>query len=266
MDARALLAQASAQPANSDARIARHARRSERAVLGAVLEADRAEARVDDGGVDRLRARRAQAGVREGGHRLREGGRATRAVRRLGARLEVLGVDVEPLVGRCDVHADRHRAQVAVEHERLQEEDARELRALGAARERDGGRARHLHVARAGEDDVALHDVVRDHRKQRALGRRAERVLLVAVDVGRAALDERVRRLAPRVPLLDIAKLRSRALRRGERRRRLQHCVHNRAAVAKGAHAASSGFATRRERHRLGRHRARLARQRGSHV
>ena len=56
--------------------------------------------------------------------------------------------------------------------ERLQEEDARA--APRAQRRRAAARARDLEVARAREDDAALHDVVGDERVQRARGGRAE--------------------------------------------------------------------------------------------
>ena len=72
VDASALLARAAAQPADGGTG-ARDGRQLERAVPRAVLEADRAEKRVERGGVDRLAARGASRGEREARERPRQG-------------------------------------------------------------------------------------------------------------------------------------------------------------------------------------------------
>ena len=123
-------------------------------------------------------------------------------------------------------HAHPHPrlAQAAVQHERLQEEDATPRRAsAAAAREGNARRASHLEVGGA-----ASHDVVGDEGEEGPAGRRGEGVGL--------PLEERVRRRAPRVPAPRIDE-RRRAARAERGRRRLEHGVGDGAAVPKRAHA-----------------------------
>ena len=191
-------------------------------------------------------ARRAESRVREAGHRLGESGRSAGAVGRLGARLEVLGGHVEPLLGGADVDADGQRAQVAVEHERLQEEDARERGALGAAREGDSTprapsrgsprRGRRRGPARRGRRPPQAAPPWPESRNSPSFRRRSL-----------PPLDERVRRLAPAVIAArvrqDVAAARNR---RCELALGLEESVDDGPAVAKRAHAADCVPASRR--------------------
>ena len=81
-------------------------------------------------------------------------------------------------------HAHPHPrlAQAAVQHERLQEEDATQRRA-SASREGNARRASHLEVGGGGEDDAASHDVVGDEGEGGPAGRRGEGVGLPPVGV-----------------------------------------------------------------------------------
>ena len=98
------------------------ARRSERAVLRAVLKPHRAQM-----GVKPADTRRACASAGDGRQverraRRRERTRRAGAVRRVICRLLADAADLEPACGRVDLTA--HARRRAVEHERLQKEDA----------------------------------------------------------------------------------------------------------------------------------------------
>src|SRR6056297_1111512 len=125
-------------------------------------------------------------------------------MRGLATRLGISGVDVKALIGAGDVDSHKHIAQIATEHERLEEEDALEHSTLGSRSQSDARCTSHLHVPSAREDDAALHDVISNHRQQRALRRRAERVGFSTIRANHATLDEWVRSLAPHEALAHV--------------------------------------------------------------
>ena len=160
MHLRALVRQACAQPSQCIATTA--PRVHQRAVAGAVLQANRIEAVVEHSHVGwaRRRAQRCDvgappiscAGTRTGAmHRRGLGG-----VRLAAAHLEaaVRDRDLDEETGRLD-------------GERQQQVHAKQSR-------RSDRSTRHLEVARAREDDAALHDVVGNERVQRARGGRLD--------------------------------------------------------------------------------------------
>ena len=98
-------------------------------------------------------------------------------MQRRGCRRDGIDLDaahLEPPAHDGALHLQRLR----LEHERLQEEDARQQRACRRWRQRAPRRPRRLEVAHAGEEHTPLHHVVGDQGTQRWRERGAIQVFL----------------------------------------------------------------------------------------
>ena len=160
MQLRALMRRARAQPRQRTNSAA--PRVHERAVRGAVLQADRVEAVVQRAHVGGARGH-TQRLVVDAMPAWGVGGKRPRAV-----HWQVLGFRTLDAAAHLEAPV-RHRAfneQCPLDGKRHQEVHALQRR-------RARRRPRHLEVARAREEDAAVHDVVGDERAQRARSGRA---------------------------------------------------------------------------------------------
>ena len=157
---RALVRRACAQPRQRVDRTA--PRLHQRAIAGTVLQASRVKTVVERSNIHRT-SRRAQGRVVDALPSVASGNRSGAVHRQCGLNgFGLAAANLEAAVRDCALDEQIGR----LDGERLKEEDA--------TKSCPCRRTRHLEVARAREDDAALHDVVGDEGVKRARSRRAE--------------------------------------------------------------------------------------------